>query len=213
VSIVILNARAIEYRGRGDRRQGRRVRAHLDRQGDHAGVDTRCDQADRRTLYPIHRCGGQRHKTRLVAVRFDNVIGTAGSVVPRFRAQIEGGGPVTVTSPDMVRYFMTKRDATDLLWTPARITASQVSGTQSAILVLNMGQPVRIDDLARRMIRLAGFEPDREMAVVYTGQRPGSACPKSYSRITSRSSTSASEESSPPSRCPASAPTRQNWLN
>lgn len=111
--------------------------------------------------------------TRLVAVRFGNVIGTAGSVVPRFRAQIEAGGPVTVTDPAMVRYFMTKREATDLLWTAARVTAAQEQGGQSAVLVLNMGQPVRIDDLARRMIRLAGLEPDRGMRIVYTGKRPG----------------------------------------
>jgi FlaA1/EpsC-like NDP-sugar epimerase len=111
--------------------------------------------------------------TRLVAVRFGNVLGTAGSVVPRFRAQIEAGGPVTVTDPGMVRYFMTKHEATDLLWTAARVVATQGPGCQSAVLVLNMGQPVRIDDLARRMIRLAGFEPERSMPMVYTGKRPG----------------------------------------
>jgi FlaA1/EpsC-like NDP-sugar epimerase len=112
-------------------------------------------------------------KTRLVAVRFGNVLGTAGSVVPRFRAQIEAGGPLTVTDPAMVRYFMTKREATDLLWTAARITTAQTQGARSAILVLNMGQPVRIDDLARRMIRLAGFEPGSGINIVYTGKRPG----------------------------------------
>jgi O-antigen biosynthesis protein WbqV len=114
-----------------------------------------------------------RRRTRLVAVRFGNVLGTAGSVVPRFRAQIEAGGPVTVTHRDMVRYFMTKREATDLLLTAARVTVDQPSGAQSAILVLNMGQPVRIDDLARRMIRLAGFEPDKGIRVDYVGTRPG----------------------------------------
>lgn len=116
--------------------------------------------------------GGVR-ATRLVSVRFGNVLGTAGSVVPRFRAQIEAGGPVTVTDPAMVRYFMTKQEATDLLWTAARITEIRAAGAHSAVLVLNMGQPVRIDDLARRMIRLAGFEPDKSMRVVYTGKRPG----------------------------------------
>jgi len=114
-----------------------------------------------------------RNRTRLVAVRFGNVLGTAGSVVPRFRAQIEAGGPVTVTDPAMVRFFMTKREATDLLWTAARITAETTSTGHSAILVLNMGQPVRIDDLARRMIRLAGFEPGKGIDIVYSGRRPG----------------------------------------
>ena len=118
--------------------------------------------------------GGHVHNaTRLVAVRFGNVLGTAGSVVPRFRAQIEAGGPVTVTDPAMVRYFMTKHEATDLLWTAARVTTAPGATCQSAVLVLNMGQPVRIDDLARRMIRLAGFEPERGMPIVYTGKRPG----------------------------------------
>ncbi|MDP3548719.1 MAG: SDR family NAD(P)-dependent oxidoreductase [Phreatobacter sp.] len=117
--------------------------------------------------------GTPRKRTRLVAVRFGNVLGTAGSVVPRFRAQIEAGGPVTVTDPAMVRYFMTKREATDLLWTAARITAETTSTSHSAILVLNMGQPVRIDDLARRMIRLAGFEPGKGIDIVYSGRRPG----------------------------------------
>jgi len=112
-------------------------------------------------------------RTRLVAVRFGNVLGTAGSVVPRFRAQIEAGGPVTVTDPAMVRYFMTRRESTDLLWTAARITAEATSIGRSAILVLNMGQPVRIADLAERMIKLAGFEPGKGIDIVYTGSRPG----------------------------------------
>lgn len=112
-------------------------------------------------------------RTRLVAVRFGNVVGTAGSVIPRFRAQIEAGGPLTVTDPAMVRYFMTKREATDLLWTAARIDPPQREAGQSAVLVLNMGQPVRIDDLARRMIVLAGLEPDRDIKIVYSGIRPG----------------------------------------
>ncbi len=112
-------------------------------------------------------------RTRLVAVRFGNVVGTAGSVIPRFRAQIEAGGPVTVTDKAMVRYFMTKREATDLLWTAARIDPPQFDKGQSAVLVLNMGQPVRIDELARRMIVLAGLEPDRDIKIVYSGMRPG----------------------------------------
>ena len=116
---------------------------------------------------------GEERRTRLVAVRFGNVVGTAGSVIPRFRAQIEAGGPLTVTDPAMVRYFMTKREATDLLWTAARIEPPQREAGQSAVLVLNMGQPVRIDDLARRMIVLAGLEPDRDIKIAYSGIRPG----------------------------------------
>lgn len=114
-----------------------------------------------------------RRRTRLVAVRFGNVLGTAGSVVPRFRAQIEAGGPVTITDPAMVRYFMTRREATDLLWTAARIKLEASSAAHVGVLVLNMGQPVKIDDLARRMIRLAGYEPDKGIDIVYTGPRPG----------------------------------------
>ena len=116
---------------------------------------------------------GEEPRTRLVAVRFGNVVGTAGSVIPRFRSQIEAGGPVTVTDPAMVRYFMTKREATDLLWTAARIEPPQREAGQSSVLVLNMGQPVRIDDLARRMIVLAGLEPDRDIKITYSGIRPG----------------------------------------
>ena len=116
---------------------------------------------------------GRVGTTRLGAVRFGNVLGTAGSVVPRFRAQIEAGGPVTVTDPAMVRYFMTKREATDLLWTAAHLVSDGAPRAASTILVLNMGQPVRIDDLAKRMIRLAGYEPGEGIEVQYTGQRPG----------------------------------------
>lgn len=116
---------------------------------------------------------GDEQHTRLVAVRFGNVVGTAGSVIPRFRAQIEAGGPLTVTDQAMVRYFMTKREATDLLWTAARIEPPQREAGQSSVLVLNMGQPVRIDDLARRMIVLAGLEPDRDIKISYSGIRPG----------------------------------------
>ena len=78
-----------------------------------------------------------------------------------------------MTDPAMVRYFMTKREATDLLWTAARIEPPQREAGQSSVLVLNMGQPVRIDDLARRMIVLAGLEPDRDIKITYSGIRPG----------------------------------------
>ncbi|MCF4128366.1 SDR family NAD(P)-dependent oxidoreductase [Methylobacterium sp. SyP6R] len=117
-------------------------------------------------------------ETRLVAVRFGNVLGSVGSVVPVFKAQIARGGPVTLTHPDMVRYFMTVREAADLVLTAAshadREARDPAAGDQrAAVYVLKMGQPVRIRDLAERMIRLAGFEPGEDIDVVVTGARPG----------------------------------------
>jgi O-antigen biosynthesis protein WbqV len=109
---------------------------------------------------------------RLIAVRFGNVLASNGSVVPKFKAQIDAGGPVTVTHPDMVRYFMTIREACDLVVT----AASHALGRQRSdvsVYVLNMGQPVKIVDLAERMIRLAGLEPGRDVEIVFTGTRPG----------------------------------------
>jgi O-antigen biosynthesis protein WbqV len=131
---------------------------------------------------------------RLIGVRFGNVLGSAGSVVPKFKAQIARGGPVTVTHPDMVRYFMTVREACDLVLTAAahadgdarqaRGDARQARAASdaaspaspadlAAVYVLKMGQPVRIADLADRMIRLAGFEPGLDIAITITGARPG----------------------------------------
>ncbi len=117
--------------------------------------------------------------TRLIAVRFGNVLGSVGSVVPKFKAQIARGGPLTVTHPDMVRYFMTTREAVDLVLT----AASHADGDARALIspqdesasvyVLKMGQPVRIYELAERMIRFAGFEPNEDIDIVVTGARPG----------------------------------------
>jgi FlaA1/EpsC-like NDP-sugar epimerase len=109
---------------------------------------------------------------RLIAVRFGNVLASNGSVVPKFKAQIEAGGPVTVTHPDMVRYFMTIREACDLVVSAAS-HAMGPDRSDVAVYVLNMGQPVKISDLAERMIRLAGLEPGRDVDIVYTGVRPG----------------------------------------
>jgi len=109
---------------------------------------------------------------RLISVRFGNVLASNGSVVPKFKAQIEAGGPVTVTHPDMVRYFMTIREACDLVITAASHSLLPERSDVS-VYVLNMGQPVKIVDLAERIIRLSGLEPGRDIKIVFTGIRPG----------------------------------------
>jgi FlaA1/EpsC-like NDP-sugar epimerase len=119
-----------------------------------------------------HHAQTERAPMRLIAVRFGNVLASNGSVVPKFRAQIDAGGPVTVTHPDMVRYFMTIREACDLVVTAAS-HALGPDRSDVSVYVLNMGQPVKIVDLAERMIRLAGLEPGRDIDIVYTGMRPG----------------------------------------
>src|SRR3954463_14014963 len=111
-------------------------------------------------------------RTRLISVRFGNVLASNGSVVPKFTAQIEAGGPVTVTHPDMVRFFMTIREACDLVLTAATHALTPARPDVS-VYVLNMGQPVKIVELAERMIRLSGLEPGIDIEVVFTGMRPG----------------------------------------
>jgi O-antigen biosynthesis protein WbqV len=119
---------------------------------------------------------GDGPRMRIISVRFGNVLASNGSVVPKFKAQIEAGGPVTVTHPDMVRYFMTIREACDLVLTAATHAMTHAvtpARADVSVYVLNMGHPVKIVDLAERMIRLSGLEPGHDIEVVFTGMRPG----------------------------------------
>lgn len=123
--------------------------------------------ASKRLCEMIIECFAKISKTKFVAVRFGNVLGSNGSVIPLFRKQIARGGPVTVTHKDIIRYFMTIPEAVSL------VLQAGYYANGGEIFVLDMGQPVKIDELARKMIKLSGFEPDVDIQIEYTGLRPG----------------------------------------
>jgi FlaA1/EpsC-like NDP-sugar epimerase len=131
-----------------------------------------CQTLQRRNEVPVWDDGivhlpGSQKRTRFITTRFGNVLGSNGSVIPRFKEQIANGGPVTVTHPDIIRYFMTIPEACSL------VLEAMTLGNGGEIFLFDMGDPIKILDLAKKMIRLTGLEPGRDIELKFTGLRPG----------------------------------------
>jgi O-antigen biosynthesis protein WbqV len=125
-------------------------------------------------LYEARRRAPLSHGTRYVTVRFGNVLGSTGSVVPLFQRQLAAGGPLTVTNPEVTRFFMTVREAVELVLQASALSPEeQGADARGKIFVLDMGEPVKIVDLAHQMIRLAGLRPGRDVGIEFIGLRPG----------------------------------------
>jgi len=115
----------------------------------------------------VYRMSSYEQKTKFIITRFGNVLASNGSVIPRFREQIENGGPVTVTHPEIIRYFMTIHEACSL------VLEAVTMGKGGEVLLFDMGEPIKILDLAKKMIMLAGYEPGKDIPITFTGLRPG----------------------------------------
>lgn len=137
--------------------------------GNVMGASKRLAESFCQALGNMERGNG---RTKFITVRFGNVLGSTGSVVPLFREQLKKGGPITVTHPDITRYFMTVREAVELVM-QAAVLGLGYQDRQECIFVLDMGQPVKIYDLAVQMIKLAGLKPEDDIKITYTGLRPG----------------------------------------
>jgi FlaA1/EpsC-like NDP-sugar epimerase len=131
------------------------------RKSMYVNISASVDQ--RNSLLPEHL----ESETKFITTRFGNVLGSNGSVIPRFKQQIQAGGPITVTHPEITRYFMTIPEAVQLVLEAGNI------GKGSEIFIFDMGKPVKIVDLANKMIRLAGLTPDEDIKIFFTGLRPG----------------------------------------